>query len=79
VTELGAVRITAESPAEATRAPSDVLRLAVGLVVLLAVVLVGLLAGDSAVELVADHLSGLRRLPSWFVDVLAVVAHLAVA
>ena len=78
MSDVVAVQITAESPTEVTRAPSDVLRLAVGLAALVVVVVVGLVAGDSAVEFFADLLSGLRRLPSWFVDLLAVVAQLAV-
>ena len=47
MTDVGAVRITAESPTKVSRAPSDILRLAVGLLALLVVVVVGLAAGDS--------------------------------
>lgn len=77
MTDVG-VRITAESPSKVTRAPSDILRLAVGLLALVGVVVIGLLAGDSVADFVADLLGGLRRLPSWFVSVLAVLAQVAV-
>jgi hypothetical protein len=78
VSDVGAVQITAESPTEVTRAPSDILRLAVGLVVLVVVVVLGVTAGDSTSAFVADLLRGLQRLPSWSVELLAVVAQLAV-
>jgi glycosyltransferase 2 family protein len=78
VSDVETVRITAESPTKTTRAPADILRLGVGLLALVGVLVVGLTAGDSVSSFVADLLGGLRRLPSWLVQVLAVLAHLSV-
>jgi undecaprenyl-diphosphatase len=59
------------------RAPSDVLRLAVATVSLVAFVLVGVLFGSSVVGFAHDLLRGLTTLPSWLVTVVAVAAQVA--
>lgn len=75
-TVVDGVEITASSPERVTQAPSDVLRLAVALVTLIAVTTLGALFGDSVVAFTADLLRGLDQLPTWFLTALAVVAQI---
>lgn len=70
--------IDAASPERVSRAPSDVLRLAVGLVLLVVVTLLAAVAGDDVTSFVSDLLAGVDSVSSWFVALLAVVAQLAV-
>ncbi len=60
-----------------TRAPSDVLRLVVALVLLLTAAVVGRLFGDATVGFVARLLSGFATLPSWLVAGFAGLVQLA--
>jgi undecaprenyl-diphosphatase len=71
------IEIVAEDPGRVARAPSDMLRLAVGVVSLLVVVLVGALFGSDVVAFSGDLLRGLDQLPEWFVTGWAVLAQLA--
>ena len=59
------VVVVAEDPTRVTQAPSDVIRLVVGLLALLVVVLVGLFWGDGVVAFTSDLFRGLDQLPSW--------------
>ena len=54
------------------RSPADVLRLVVAAALLLGLLLLSWLFGDTLVGFVADLLSGLGALPSWILDVLVV-------
>ena len=60
-----------------TRAPSDVLRLVVAIVLLLAAAVVGRLFGDATVGFAARLLSGFATLPSWLVAGFAGLVQLA--
>src|SRR3954447_14629627 len=60
-----------------SRSPSDLLRLVVAAIVLLAFVAIGLLFGESVVGFAADLYRGLDRLPSGLITVIAVVAQFA--
>src|SRR6476659_6129879 len=55
-----------------TRQPSDVLRLVVAVVVILVLLLVEWLFGNTLVTFASDLLRGFRAIPEWIVDVLAV-------
>jgi undecaprenyl-diphosphatase len=65
-----ATEVVAVDPDRVTRAPSDVLRLAVATAVLVTVTLVGWLFDDAVVGFAADLLRGLDALPSWLVTTL---------
>ena len=65
-----ATEVVASRPDRVTRAPSDVLRLAVASAVLVAVVIVGWLFDEAVVGFAADLLRGLDALPSWLVTAL---------
>ena len=71
------VEIICEDPGRVARAPSDVLRLAVGVVLLLVAVAAGVLFGDAVVAFTAELLRGLDQVPSWLATALAVLAQLA--
>ncbi|MGN6695463.1 MAG: hypothetical protein ACTHN0_14900 [Aquihabitans sp.] len=75
-TVVDGVEIVASSEERVTQAPSDVLRLAVAVIALLAVTLLGALFGESTVNFVADLLRGLDQLPTWFLSALAVAAQI---
>ncbi len=60
-----------------TRAPSDVLRLAVALVLLAVALVIGIAFGDAVVHFVTRLLAGLSALPSGLVTTVAVVAQIA--
>jgi hypothetical protein len=62
--------VIASRPDRVTRAPSDVLRLAVASGALVAVVIAGWLFDEAIVGFVADLLRGLDALPSWLVTTL---------
>ena len=70
--------IVAADPTRTTRAPSDVLRLVVGVIALVVVLLLGAFAGGTVVDAVADLVRGLDQLPSWLITVVVAVAYLAV-
>src|SRR4051812_47149337 len=57
-----------------TRAPSDVLRLAVSITVLVIVLIVGAVFGDSVVSFTAKLLAGLDALPDGLLATIAVIA-----
>ncbi|MFN8017943.1 MAG: phosphotransferase [Acidimicrobiales bacterium] len=67
----------AEEPALVRQAPSDVLRLAVSVVLLLATLLVGALFGEAVVGFASDLLRGLDRIPAWLVATAATLAQAA--
>lgn len=67
----GRPRAGADGPVP--RSPSDVLRLVVATVALLALVVLGSLFDEAIVGAVADLLSGLASLPGWMVPSLAVI------
>jgi hypothetical protein len=67
------VEVIASDPGRATRAPSDVLRLAIGLGGLLVTTIIGARFGETTTAFAADLLRGLDRLPDWFVEAIAVV------
>lgn len=69
--------IISEDPTRISRAPSDVLRLGVGVVLLLGVTIIGALFDNEIVEFTADLLRGLDRFPAWSVGTAAVLAQLA--
>ena len=56
-------------PTDVVRSPSDVLRLAVGAVLLLALLLVQWLWGETLVTFASELFEGLSALPSWLVGV----------
>ena len=58
------------------RSPVDVLRLAVGLALLLALVLLAVLFGDTLTTFWSDLFRGLDALPQWIVDTLILVSRL---
>ena len=64
-------------PVAVTRAPSDVLRLVVALVVLTLALVIGIFSGDAVVRFGAKLLAGLDALPSWLVAGVAGVAQVA--
>lgn len=64
--------IIGSHPGRTARAPSDVLRLVVAIVVLLVAAVLGWLFGRVIVEFEARLLQGLRTLPSWFGTALVV-------
>jgi hypothetical protein len=68
--------IIASDPARATRAPSDVLRLAVALASLVLVVVIGALFDEAIVGFVADLIRGVDALPTWLVTGLVVVGQI---
>src|SRR5262249_28084095 len=55
-----------------TRSPSDVLRLVVGVVLVLLLLLVEWLFGNTLVTFASDLLRGFQAIPEWIVDVLTV-------
>ena len=59
------------------RSPSDVLRLIVAFVVLLGLMLLDWLAGDTLVTFVHDLLSGLDSVPTWILDTFVIVTRFA--
>ncbi len=59
--------VISSEPTRATKAPTDVLRLAVAVVSLLAVVVIGVLFDEAIVGFVADLIRGIESLPSWLV------------
>jgi undecaprenyl-diphosphatase len=68
---------TDEPPVEiATRAPSDVLRLVVSLIVFIGLVVIGALFDEAIVGFAADLLAGLEALPDWLLVALGVVLRL---
>ena len=67
--------ISSES-SRAARAPTDVLRLAVAVGSLLAVVLVGAFFDDAVVGFVADLVRGIEALPSWLVTAVIVIGQI---
>jgi undecaprenyl-diphosphatase len=63
-----------------TRSPSDVLRLAVGVVLVLLLLLVEWLFGNTLVTFASDLLRGFEAIPKWIVDVVTVAGRvLAIA
>ena len=72
------VVIVADHPHQVSRAPSDVLRVVVGVVALLIVVVIGLLFGDGVVAFTADLLRGLDQLPSWLMTGIGVLAQVTI-
>ena len=64
--------IVEPASAEAIRSPSDVLRLVVAVAVLLVLLLVQWLFGDTLTRFAADLLSGLAAIPHWIVNVVIV-------
>jgi glycosyltransferase 2 family protein len=64
---MASTEVIASSTDRATRAPSDVLRLAVASGALVAVVIVGWLFDEAIVGFVADLVRGFDALPSWLV------------
>ena len=54
--------------AVATRSPSDVLRLVVATALLLALLVVERLFGETLTQFTTDLLSGLSAVPSWLLD-----------
>jgi undecaprenyl-diphosphatase len=58
------------------RSPSDILRLAVAVVLLLALLIVQWLAGDTLITFVNDLLSGLDAIPTWILDVFVALTRL---
>jgi glycosyltransferase 2 family protein len=56
----------------AVRSPADVLRLGVAAVVLLVLLLVQWIVGDTLTDFFGELLSGLTALPQWIVDIVAV-------
>jgi len=73
----GGVVVIAEDPTMATRAPSDVLRLVIAVLVLLVVTLLGVFFGDGIVAFTSDLLRGLDQIPSWLMSTIAVLAQVA--
>jgi undecaprenyl-diphosphatase len=61
------VEIISSEPARTAKAPTDVLRLAVAVVVLVAVVVIGALFDEAILGFIADLVRGIEALPSWFV------------
>ena len=59
------------------RSPSDVLRLIVALFVLLGLMLLDWLAGDTLVTFVHDFLSGLNAMPTWILDAFVICTRIA--
>jgi undecaprenyl-diphosphatase len=59
--------------ASAVRSPTDVLRLVVALVLLVVVLLLQWLVGDTLVDFAGRFTSGLGAVPSWLVDLIVVV------
>jgi len=57
-----------------TRSPADVLRFAVGVVVLLVVLAIERLFGDTLVGFASDLLRGLDAIPAWMRDLVVVAA-----
>jgi hypothetical protein len=68
--------IIASDPGRATRAPSDVLRLAVAVTSLVLVVVVGALFDEAIVGFVADLIRGVDALPTWFVTGLVLLGQI---
>ena len=64
-------------PALVKQAPSDVLRLAVSVLLLVATLLVAAVFGDAVVGFASDLLRGLDRIPGWLVATTAGIAQLA--
>jgi undecaprenyl-diphosphatase len=64
-------------PVVTTQSPSDVLRLAVGAVLLLGVTLIGAFFGAGVVGFVSDLLRGLDELPGWIFTLTAALAEVA--
>jgi glycosyltransferase 2 family protein len=59
------------------RSPSDVLRLVVAFFVLLGLMLLDWLAGDTLVTFVHDFLSGLNAMPTWILDAFVICTRIA--
>src|SRR6185369_3578127 len=59
------------------RSPSDLLRLVVAVVVLLGLMLLDWLAGDTLVTFVHDLLSGLSAVPTWILDTFVIATRVA--
>ena len=59
------------------RSPSDLLRLIVAFVVLLGLMLLDWLAGDTLVTFVHDLLSGLSAVPTWILDTFVIATRVA--
>ena len=59
--------VISSEPTRAAKAPTDVLRLAVAVVSLLAVVVIGALFDEAIVGFVADLIRGIESLPTWLV------------
>jgi hypothetical protein len=59
------------------RSPSDLLRLIVAFVVLLGLMLLDWLAGDTLVRFVHDFLSGLNAVPTWILDTFVIATRFA--
>ena len=64
--------IVEPAAAEAIRSPADVLRLVVAAAVLLVLLVVQWLFGDTLTRFAADLLSGLAAIPDWIVNVVIV-------
>jgi undecaprenyl-diphosphatase len=71
------VEVVAADPTRVSRAPSDVLRLAVALVALIGATVIGVVFGDAVVAFASELLRGLDALPSWLVTVVVVVAQVS--
>ena len=69
----GSTTVIVESTASrGIRSPSDVLRLAVAALMLVLLLLVQWLFGDTLTEFAADLLRGLDAVPQWIIDVVLV-------
>ena len=59
------------------RSPSDLLRLVVAFVVLVGLMLLDWLAGDTLVRFAHDLLSGLNAVPTWILDAFVIATRFA--
>ena len=69
--------IEAASRNRIERSPSDVLRLIVAFFVLLGLMLLDWLAGDTLVRFLHDLLSGLGAMPTWILDAFVIGTRIA--
>lgn len=61
------VEVISSEPARTAKAPTDVMRLAVAVVVLVALVLIGAVFDEAILGFVADLVQGIEALPTWLV------------
>src|SRR2546421_7679112 len=71
------MQVAVDEPEVATRSASDVLRLAVATVVLLALLVVERVFGDTLIDFSAHLLRGLSAVPTWLLDAVVSVTRVA--